>query len=72
MYICIHMSICVNISTCIYIFIHTQRLDRDYGIALLKKRLYWVIAGVLGAYTAILKSQFHAKFAILNDSKADF
>ncbi|KAG5175105.1 hypothetical protein JKP88DRAFT_203862 [Tribonema minus] len=27
-----------------------QRLDRGYGISLLKKRQYWVIAGVLGAY----------------------
>ncbi|CAN0252340.1 unnamed protein product [Pylaiella littoralis] len=27
-----------------------QRLDRSYGVALLKRRLYWVIAGVLAAY----------------------
>ena len=31
---------------------YLQRLDRNYGIALLKRRLYWVIAGVLGAYWA--------------------
>ncbi len=29
---------------------YLQRLDRNYGIALLKKRLYWVIAGVLCSY----------------------
>eukprot|EP00752_Nemacystus_decipiens_P001332 g1322.t1 len=29
-----------------------QRLDRSYGVALLKRRLYWVIAGVLSAYWA--------------------
>ncbi|CAM9724028.1 unnamed protein product, partial [Choristocarpus tenellus] len=29
-----------------------QRLDRNYGIALLKRRMYWVIAGVLSAYWA--------------------
>ncbi|CAM9871186.1 unnamed protein product [Ectocarpus fasciculatus] len=27
-----------------------QRLDRSYGVALLRRRLYWVIAGVLAAY----------------------
>ncbi|CAM9355689.1 unnamed protein product [Ectocarpus sp. 6 AP-2014] len=27
-----------------------QRLDRSYGIGLLRRRLYWVIAGVLAAY----------------------
>ena len=29
-----------------------QRLDRDYGIALLRKRMYSVIAAVLAAYWA--------------------
>ncbi|CAM9535527.1 unnamed protein product, partial [Hapterophycus canaliculatus] len=29
-----------------------QRLDRSYGVALLRRRLYWVIAGVLAAYWA--------------------
>ena len=29
---------------------YLQRLDRQYGISLLKKRFYWVIAGVLAAY----------------------
>eukprot|EP00904_Undaria_pinnatifida_P009355 jgi/Undpi1/554/HiC_scaffold_10.g04018.m1 len=29
-----------------------QRLDRGYGIALLRRRLYWVIASVLAAYWA--------------------
>ncbi|EKX44111.1 hypothetical protein GUITHDRAFT_163647 [Guillardia theta CCMP2712] len=31
---------------------YLQRLDRKYGIALLRKRFYWVIAGVLSAYWA--------------------
>ncbi|KAJ1488716.1 hypothetical protein T484DRAFT_1782529 [Baffinella frigidus] len=31
---------------------YLQRLDRKYGIALLRQRMYWVIAGVLGAYWA--------------------
>ena len=31
---------------------YLQRLDRDYGIALLRKRMYSVIAAVLAAYWA--------------------
>ncbi|CAM9518744.1 unnamed protein product, partial [Sphacelaria rigidula] len=29
-----------------------QKLDRNYGVALLRKRMYWVIAAVLAAYWA--------------------